>query len=139
MLLKEVVARRTLKPGLYGCAMCVCLQIRNEQLTNIVRKVQGECEFVLKQASTAAEKQEVLAAQLAKLTKSLEQTEERIKKASQEAKVCSLDVLQPRGLQCRRIQQPTTKLHSITTCARRSLGLGLLKSWSLPQSYAQPL
>lgn len=72
------------------CAYAVCcllLQIRNEQLTNIVRKVQGECEFVLKQASTAAEKQEVLAAQMAKLTKSLEQTEERIKKAMQEAKV----------------------------------------------------
>jgi protein-arginine kinase activator protein McsA len=64
-----------------------CLQIRNEQLSNIVRKVQGECEFVLKQASAAAEKQEALAAQLAKLTKSLEQTEERIKKSLQETKV----------------------------------------------------
>lgn len=63
------------------------LQIKNEQLSNIVRKVQGECEFVLKQASAAAEKQELLAAQLAKLTKSLEQTEERIKKSQQEAKV----------------------------------------------------
>jgi septal ring factor EnvC (AmiA/AmiB activator) len=70
------------------CCAVFVLQIRNEQLINIVRKVQGECEFVLKQASTAAEKQEVLAAQLAKLSKSLEQTEERIKKAAQEAKVC---------------------------------------------------
>lgn len=67
--------------------LCPVMQIRNEQLSNIVRKVQGECEFVLKQASTAAEKQETLAAQLAKLTKSLEQTEERIKKTMQEAKV----------------------------------------------------
>lgn len=62
-------------------------QIKNEQLSNIVRKVQGECEFVLKQASAAAEKQELLAAQLTKLTKSLDQTEERIKKSQQEAKV----------------------------------------------------
>lgn len=62
-------------------------QIKNEQLSNIVRKVQGECEFVLKQASAAAEKQEILAAQLTKLTKSLEQTEERIKKSQHEAKV----------------------------------------------------
>lgn len=71
------------------CHHCAArkLQIRNEQLSNIVRKVQGECEFVLRQASTAAEKQELLAAQLAKLTKSLEQTEDRIKKAMQEAKV----------------------------------------------------
>jgi septal ring factor EnvC (AmiA/AmiB activator) len=76
------------EPAMCACAVCcLLLQIRNEQLTNIVRKVQGECEFVLKQASTAAEKQEVLAAQMAKLTKSLEQTEERIKKAMQEAKV----------------------------------------------------
>lgn len=63
------------------------LQIRNEQLSNTVRKVQGECGFVLKQASAAAEKQEMLAAQLAKLTSSLEQTEERIKKSMQESKV----------------------------------------------------
>jgi hypothetical protein len=63
------------------------LQIRNEQLSNTVRKVQGECDFVLKQASAAAEKQETLAAQLAKLTKSLEQTEERMKKGLQETKV----------------------------------------------------
>lgn len=63
------------------------LQIRNEQLSNIVHKVQGECDFVLKQASTAAEKQETLAAQLAKLTKSLEQTEDEIRKSQQEAKV----------------------------------------------------
>lgn len=52
-----------------------------------MRKVQGECEFVLKQASVAAEKQETLAAQLAKLTSSLEQTEERINKSMQESKV----------------------------------------------------
>lgn len=62
-------------------------QIRNEQLSNIVRKVQGECDYVLKQAAAAAEKQETLAAQLAKLTKSLEQTEEKLKKTTQEAKV----------------------------------------------------
>lgn len=64
------------------------LQIRNEQLSNIVRKVQGECDYVLKQAASAAEKQETLAGQLAKLTKSLEQTEESIKKSNQETKVC---------------------------------------------------
>jgi hypothetical protein len=63
------------------------LQIKNEQLSNIVRKVQGECEFILKQASAAAEKQEILAAQLTKFTMSLEQTEERIKRSQQEAKV----------------------------------------------------
>jgi hypothetical protein len=70
------------------CCVHCFLQIRNEQLSNTVRKVQGECEFVLKQAATAAEKQETLAVQLAKLTSSLEQTEERIKQAMQETKVC---------------------------------------------------
>lgn len=52
-----------------------------------MHKVQGECEYVLKQASAAAEKQETLSLQLVKLTKSLEQTEESIRKSTQEAKV----------------------------------------------------
>lgn len=67
------------------------LQIKNEQLSGIVRKVQGESEYVLKQAAASVEKQERLAAQLAKLSKSLEQTEERIRRSLMEGKVgCSL-------------------------------------------------
>lgn len=67
--------------------MSSVLQIRNEQLSGIVRKLQGETEFVLKQAQSSVEKQERLAAQLAKLSKSLEQTEEIIKRAGLEGKV----------------------------------------------------
>jgi hypothetical protein len=52
-----------------------------------VRKVQGESEYVLKQAAASVEKQERLAAQLAKLSKSLEQTEERIRRSQLENKV----------------------------------------------------
>jgi hypothetical protein len=52
-----------------------------------VRKVQGESEYVLKQAAASVEKQERLAAQLAKLSKSLEQTEERIRRSLMEGKV----------------------------------------------------
>jgi hypothetical protein len=62
-------------------------QIKIEQLSAIVRKVQGESEYVLKQAAASVEKQERLAAQLAKLSKSLEQTEERIRRSQLEGKV----------------------------------------------------
>eukprot|EP00775_Hariotina_reticulata_P007189 gene7189-7403_t len=61
-------------------------QIKNEQLSSVVRKVQGEGEFLLKQTGFAVEKQERLAAQLAKLTRSLEQTEENIKRSAFEEK-----------------------------------------------------
>jgi hypothetical protein len=69
------------------------LQIKNEQLSGIVRKVQGESEYVLKQAAASVEKQERLAAQLAKLSKSLEQTEERIRRSLMEGKVSSCGCL----------------------------------------------
>eukprot|EP00878_Enallax_costatus_P030136 GHUV01032788.1.p1 GENE.GHUV01032788.1~~GHUV01032788.1.p1 ORF type:complete len:692 (+),score=266.59 GHUV01032788.1:452-2527(+) len=61
-------------------------QIQNEQLSGIVRKLQGKTEFVLKQAQASVERQERLSAQLAKLTKSLEQTEDKIRRAAVEQK-----------------------------------------------------
>jgi len=69
------------------CFLHVALQVKNEQLSSIVRKVQGEGEFLLKQTAVAVEKQERLAAQLGKLTRSLEQTEENIKRTAFEEKV----------------------------------------------------
>ncbi|KAF6257749.1 hypothetical protein COO60DRAFT_1639651 [Scenedesmus sp. NREL 46B-D3] len=59
-------------------------QIKNEQLSVIVRKVQGESEYVLKQAAASVEKQERLAALLAKLSRSLEHTEERMRRSQLE-------------------------------------------------------
>eukprot|EP00879_Flechtneria_rotunda_P033179 GHRR01036724.1.p1 GENE.GHRR01036724.1~~GHRR01036724.1.p1 ORF type:complete len:546 (+),score=242.57 GHRR01036724.1:177-1814(+) len=61
-------------------------QIRNEQLSAVVHKLQGESEFALKQTAASVEKQERLAAQLSKLAKSLEQTEEKIKRTAQGTK-----------------------------------------------------
>lgn len=55
-----------------------------------MRKLQGETEFVLKQAQSSMEKQERLGAQLSKLTKSLEQTEEKVRRAAVEQKVGGL-------------------------------------------------
>lgn len=63
------------------------LQIKNEQLSVIVRKVQGESEYVLKQAAASVEKQERLAALLAKLSRSLEHTEERTRRSQLEGQV----------------------------------------------------
>eukprot|EP00877_Chromochloris_zofingiensis_P014228 jgi/Chrzof1/9059/Cz03g34170.t1 len=61
-------------------------QLRNEQLTAVVRKVEGESDFVSKQISIMVEKQDRLSDQLEKLSKSLEQTEDRLKRANLEAK-----------------------------------------------------
>lgn len=63
------------------------MQLRNEQLTAVVRKVEGESDFVSKQISIMVEKQDRLSDQLEKLSKSLEQTEDRLKRANLEAKV----------------------------------------------------
>jgi hypothetical protein len=63
-------------------------QLRNEQLTSIVNKVSGEAEMVTRQTAALVERQEVLAAQVDKLSAALEGTEERIKKSQMEGKVC---------------------------------------------------
>ncbi len=69
----------------------VCLsqhpQIRNEQLSSIVRKMEGEADYVSKNVSAMVERQQRLSEQLDKLGRSLEQTEERLKRAAVEAKV----------------------------------------------------
>lgn len=62
-------------------------QLKNEQLTSILKKVEGESEFLMKNISTLREKHERLQDTFAKLQKSLEQTEEGMRRTEMELKV----------------------------------------------------
>lgn len=61
-------------------------QIRNEQLTLVVKRVEGESDFLTKQIAIMAERQEKLQETMMKLQKSLEATDEKLKKANLESK-----------------------------------------------------
>eukprot|EP00192_Tetraselmis_astigmatica_P001068 CAMPEP_0117679654 /NCGR_PEP_ID=MMETSP0804-20121206/17928_1 /TAXON_ID=1074897 /ORGANISM="Tetraselmis astigmatica, Strain CCMP880" /LENGTH=1089 /DNA_ID=CAMNT_0005489087 /DNA_START=114 /DNA_END=3381 /DNA_ORIENTATION=- len=62
-------------------------QLKNEQLTAVLRKVEGESEFLLKNLATLREKMERLQDTYAKLQKSSEQTDESMARAEMEGKV----------------------------------------------------
>lgn len=62
-------------------------QLKGEQLAGVVAKVQGEAEFVARQAALAVEKQEKLAVQLGRLAAALEEAEEAVRRSGLEAKV----------------------------------------------------
>jgi hypothetical protein len=62
------------------------LQIQNEQLTSILKKVEGESQFVSKQIETMQEKGARLQEVYSKLAKSLEYTEQQVVRAAQDHK-----------------------------------------------------
>ena len=67
---------------------------RNEQLTQVLRKVETEAEFLQKNIVTCREKKEKLIDAHAKLKKSLEQTEEHADMAAKEAKSLDSEALE---------------------------------------------
>jgi len=62
-------------------------QLKNEQLTSVLRKVEGESGFLSKNISTLREKHERLKETYAKLEKSMQQTDDSLKRTEMEAKV----------------------------------------------------
>ena len=62
-------------------------QIKNEQMTALLRKVEAESGFITKQIEASVERQGRLQEVFAKLAKSLEHTEEQIKRTLMEHKV----------------------------------------------------
>jgi len=66
-------------------------QLKNEQLTGVLRKLEGDQQFIVKQSETATEKQSRLQELLTKLSKSLEHTEEQLRRTQQEQKALQLE------------------------------------------------
>lgn len=64
-------------------------QIQNESLTSLLKKVEAESQFVAKQIETSIEKQQRLQDVFSKLAKSLEHTEEQIRRTQAEFKALS--------------------------------------------------
>lgn len=61
-------------------------QIKNEQLTAVLKKVEGEAQFIIKQIEACVEKQQRLQEMFSKLHKSLDTTEEQLRRQDTEAK-----------------------------------------------------
>ena len=66
-------------------------QVQNEQLTSILRKVEGESEFVGRQVAGMLEKGERLQEVYSKLAKSLEHTEGQVVRAALDVKALATE------------------------------------------------
>ena len=73
------------------CALLSLPQVQNEQLTSILRKVEGESEFVGRQVAGMLEKGERLQEVYSKLAKSLEHTEGQVVRAALDVKALATE------------------------------------------------